>query len=207
MLCTQLASLIYHGMKASEKYKWTQFPQYQTESSNRVAIHCLTTTKGDGFGSILSSVIVDLPSFKPINMKFLPTVAVAIAYLQGVLSVPASIEDLVTECGALGVMKVDKESLPPGVNPDNVRKCLNHPEGLLRQPQENEVFKRDCWKRASLGCSNSGYCWRQCGQNGEWCWAAEEGGLGSWIRCSKWQDCNVNMACGGGGCDVCGCSC
>ncbi|EFY95661.2 IDI-2 precursor [Metarhizium robertsii ARSEF 23] len=110
-------------------------------------------------------------------MQFLKIVAIAVIYFQGVISAPASIEDLDAECGALGVMKIDKDTLPPGVNPDNVRKCLNHPESLVREKGDKKIFERQCWKGGEYGCSHNGYCWRQCGPSGRWCWAAEEQGF------------------------------
>ncbi|KHN99828.1 uncharacterized protein MAM_02681 [Metarhizium album ARSEF 1941] len=135
--------------------------------------------------------------------------AMAALCFQETASAPASFDDAASTCGALGVMKVDKDSLPPSVKPDNVRKCLNHPESLSRGNEGGEIFRRQCWPGGEYGCSNGGYCWTQCaGPSGEWCWAAEEEGFGPWIRCSKWQDCDASMACGQGKvCDSCGCSC
>ncbi|TWU77543.1 hypothetical protein ED733_007480 [Metarhizium rileyi] len=82
-------------------------------------------------------------------MQFLRAVAIAVIHFQLVASTPASIQDLETTCGALGVMKIDKNTLPQGVDPDHVRKCLNHPESLLRERSEGQVFKRECWNGAN----------------------------------------------------------
>ncbi|KHO00054.1 uncharacterized protein MAM_01977 [Metarhizium album ARSEF 1941] len=146
-------------------------------------------------------------------MRFLKAVALAAIYCRQVTCIPASTEDLDAECGALGVMKLDKDALPPGVNPDNVRKCLGHPESLVREkdeqgPVHRDVFRRTCWKGRQYGCSYNGYCWRLCGGFiGEWCWAAEERGYGPWIRCSEDNDCGEGLPCGQGDCLACGCRC
>ncbi|EXU97993.1 hypothetical protein X797_008808 [Metarhizium robertsii] len=84
-------------------------------------------------------------------MQFLKIVAIAVIYFQGVISAPASIEDLDAECGALGVMKIDKDTLPPGVNPDNVRKCLNHPESLVREKGDKKIFELRPQRKVVLG--------------------------------------------------------
>jgi hypothetical protein len=41
------------------------------------------------------------------------------------------------------------------------------------------------------GCDN-GYCWKQCGDPGEWCWQAVDGGQGGWLTCANDAACNVN---------------
>ncbi|KID91667.1 hypothetical protein MGU_01637 [Metarhizium guizhouense ARSEF 977] len=89
-------------------------------------------------------------------MQVLKAVAIAVIYFRGVIAVPASIEDLDAECGALGVMKIDKDTLPPGVNPDNVRKCLNHPESLLREKGDKKIFQRQCWKGGDAAPAEGG---------------------------------------------------
>ncbi|PLN82634.1 hypothetical protein BDW42DRAFT_192839 [Aspergillus taichungensis] len=67
--------------------------------------------------------------------------------------------------------------------------------------------------RQPYGCSKDGYCWKTCGQGGEWCWSAYENGTGSWKTCGTAEDCNPasdeadKVACATGGCDTCGCSC
>ncbi|KID69407.1 protein kinase domain protein, partial [Metarhizium hybridum] len=139
-------------------------------------------------------------------MKFLKAVGVAIIYAQGALSMPASAEQ---DCGSLGVMKVDEAKLPEGVDASQVRKCLGHPEGHGTDHSGKALFARVCEFRWAWGCSRGGYCWKSCDpdNNGKWCWTAEASGLGPWIRCSSYKDCEGSMACGEGGCKECGCSC
>ncbi|KAL4901519.1 hypothetical protein BDW74DRAFT_84033 [Aspergillus multicolor] len=77
------------------------------------------------------------------------------------------------------------------------------------EARSSALQERACYKDAPYGCSG-GYCWKACGNTdkGEWCWTANKAGLGSWITCSKWQDCGTaTYACGRGGCPSCGCSC
>ncbi|POR32174.1 Uncharacterized protein TPAR_07615 [Tolypocladium paradoxum] len=66
---------------------------------------------------------------------------------------------------------------------------------------------RACEKAAQFGCSK-GYCWKTCGNNGEWCWTARNGGSGSWYTCNSWHECGTedSYACGKF-CSSCGCSC
>ncbi|PHH75066.1 hypothetical protein CDD80_2651 [Ophiocordyceps camponoti-rufipedis] len=131
-------------------------------------------------------------------MKFSSSILLVALQAAGVLSTPGSAAD---ECGVLGVFKVDLTKLPAGVDPNAIRKCAEHP---LR----TSLNRRDCWYGNASGCSK-GYCYRSCGTpgSGQWCWSANNGGLGSWIGCSKDSDCNTGMACGIGGCKSCGCSC
>ncbi|KAG6007736.1 hypothetical protein E4U21_005575 [Claviceps maximensis] len=138
-------------------------------------------------------------------MKFQTSISIALLYIQAALAVPSSLAE--QECGGLGVMNVDPATLPEGVDPANVRKCLNHPEGLLQRDEEKNLFARECWYRDDFGCSKSGWCYKTCGANGQWCWAAQNGGYGSWIGCSSFRDCNKEMACGQGNCKACGCNC
>ncbi|CEL01997.1 hypothetical protein ASPCAL01573 [Aspergillus calidoustus] len=49
-----------------------------------------------------------------------------------------------------------------------------------------------CEWKAEYGCPGSGYCWKTCGKQGEWCWTATKGGIGSWITCSTWRDCGTH---------------
>ncbi|KAK4222892.1 hypothetical protein QBC38DRAFT_374231 [Podospora fimiseda] len=120
-----------------------------------------------------------------------------------VFSSPAEV-DVAASCGSLGVMNVNTSDLPAGVDPNNIRTCADHPVGSAHEVLE----KRDCEYGAPVGCSG-GYCWKQCGDegSGQWCWTANNGGYGDWIKCSTSSQCNTNMACGIGDCSACGCSC
>lgn len=163
-------------------------------------------------------------------MKFSTGFFLVAAQVIGVFS--ATVPEPSQKCGILGVMSVNAAELPKGVKPNDVRKCLDHPMGrdrdlkkasmapvtpeflALRNETEGEVKGSDltvkplaCEKGAPYGCSK-GYCWKTCGKNGEWCWTAYKGGLGSWIKCNSWKDCGTTTyACGRGGCPSCGCSC
>ncbi|KAG6010470.1 hypothetical protein E4U21_006472 [Claviceps maximensis] len=116
-----------------------------------------------------------------------------------------------TTCGSLGIMAVDKSTLPPSVDAEHIRECLDHPEAKQLQPRLGlELVERACWEGGTqLGCSKEGYCWKVCGPQGQWCWTAYNSGFGEWIRCSGAKDCNTGMSCGQGGddCKACGCSC
>ncbi|PHH93313.1 hypothetical protein CDD83_7098 [Cordyceps sp. RAO-2017] len=135
-------------------------------------------------------------------MKLYGSLILAALYVGGVASSPAETA-AEKECGALGVMSIDSNSLPPGADPNKVRQCAEHPLG----PTPN-LHRRDCWYGNPSGCSK-GYCWRTCGAggSGQWCWSANNGGTGSWIGCKKDSDCNPSMSCGIGNCKTCGCSC
>ena len=133
------------------------------------------------------------------------------------------------ECSGLGgTMSIPADRLPKGVSPSDVRKCVEHPLGRERYLEEaslapfedakknstqlktrdplNERAADACYYGAPYGCSR-GYCWKSCGNNGEWCWTANLGGLGSWITCNTWMDCGTTTyACGIGGASG-GCSC
>lgn len=110
------------------------------------------------------------------------------------------------ECGDLGVT-IDDGTLPPDINATDVRTCTNHP--LSNQTAlEHSLDKRNCvWNKKS-GC-DKGYCWKKCGNEGQWCWTARVKGFGDWYTCGSDRDCNEKMDCGNasGGCDSCGCSC
>lgn len=127
-------------------------------------------------------------------MKFTPVFFAGLA-----AAARLSQADAEAYCGDLGVMPV-----PEGANPDNVRTCLEHPLGSPKTPQILE--KRDCWYGKKSGCSK-GYCWKTCGQGGQWCWTAQGDGSGPWVTCGSDGDCNESQSCGGGGCKACGCSC
>lgn len=112
-------------------------------------------------------------------------------------------------CGTLGVMDAS-DSLSAGATTENVRKCAEHPltNGTLpglSEDKENSASK--CYFDAPYGCSD-GYCWKACGNNGEWCWTAKNGGTGDWYTCSASTQCGDSdtYACGQG-CSSCGCSC
>ncbi|KAJ5127899.1 hypothetical protein N7448_008678 [Penicillium atrosanguineum] len=138
--------------------------------------------------------------------------------------------DIADECRSLGgAMSIQAHELPEGVSASDVRKCVEHPLGRERYFEDaslapfNEEQKKNstqfetrdplderaadaCYTAAPYGCSK-GYCWKSCGSNGEWCWTANKAGLGSWITCSKYQDCGTTTyACGIGGASG-GCSC
>jgi hypothetical protein len=121
-----------------------------------------------------------------------------------------------TECGDLGVMRIDTSKLPRGVDLSKMRKCREHPSALL--DKRDIVTKRACLekKEGSYGCSKDRYCWSACGSGGKWCWMAYDGGIGGWMTCStgNHEHCNPNMVknshadCGKGeDCNACGCDC
>ncbi|PYI29060.1 hypothetical protein BP00DRAFT_479945 [Aspergillus indologenus CBS 114.80] len=145
--------------------------------------------------------------------------------------------DPVTECGNLGIMVVPTADLPKGVHPSDVRICRDHPlgrnrdiegaslapldpmdvqtlegntaalEGRSEPKMPNTAELQTCYKNAPYGCSG-GYCWKVCGNNGEWCWTAKNSGVGAWYTCNRYQNCGTGTiyACGRG-CPSCGCSC
>ncbi|KAE8384030.1 hypothetical protein BDV23DRAFT_189625 [Aspergillus alliaceus] len=53
----------------------------------------------------------------------------------------------------------------------------------------NVFAAQKCWTRSPYGCSKDRYCWKQCGNNGQWCWTAHAGGTGPWTSCSTDADC------------------
>ncbi|PWY76124.1 hypothetical protein BO94DRAFT_538503 [Aspergillus sclerotioniger CBS 115572] len=139
------------------------------------------------------------------------------------------------ECGDLDIMAVSKADLPEGVSPSDVRKCKDHPlgrnrslEGASLAPQDdidpslsinttatsevearsdlNTLGERSCYSAAPYGCSK-GYCWKACGENGEWCWTARKAGVGAWYTCSTYKDCGTTTYACGVGCPSCGCGC
>lgn len=119
-------------------------------------------------------------------------------------------------CGNLGVMNAT--DLPEGVDPNAVRKCKEHPEGIAKGDDNLEGVELDalekrkkpgCWFGNSVGCSRGGYCYKSCAQpgSGEWCWTAQNNGFGDWIKCKNNWDCRPTDQCGAGGCKTCGCGC
>ncbi|KAK6533668.1 hypothetical protein TWF694_002601 [Orbilia ellipsospora] len=170
-------------------------------------------------------------------MKFTAVTLFALAQITGGFC--AAVSSTVAECGSLGVFSPDT-ILPEGVQASDVRRCADHPLGRDRDlknaslaPMDAEFTKRSqnngemtadtviahlsgrsaqaCFFGAPYGCTK-GFCWKSCGKNGEWCWTANQGGLGQWQACSTFGDCapSSNYACGAG-CTgkskACGCSC
>ncbi|KAB8199265.1 hypothetical protein BDV34DRAFT_218203 [Aspergillus parasiticus] len=80
-----------------------------------------------------------------------------------------------------------------------------------KSPPAKDLFAPEsCWTRSPYGCSDSRWCWKQCGPNGEWCWLAKNWGKGEWKSCSRASDSvpgSDNSDCGQGNCKACGCSC
>ncbi|KAI7758661.1 hypothetical protein LZL87_007052 [Fusarium oxysporum] len=91
-----------------------------------------------------------------------------------------------------------------------VRLCADHPLGCDRELEPEKgaslapsvkdegallvgkrLFERKCSFSAEYDCSK-GYCWKQCGKNGEWCWTAVSGGTGPWRGCHSWQGCGID---------------
>ncbi|PYI09935.1 hypothetical protein BO78DRAFT_383762 [Aspergillus sclerotiicarbonarius CBS 121057] len=127
---------------------------------------------------------------------------------------PTAKGDPVVECGDLDVMVVPAADLPEGVSPSDVRKCKDHPLGNNRHvkgaslapldavdvlfltnnttasAEIHALQDRACYKDAPYGCSG-GYCWKVCGNKGEWCWTAKKGGVGAWYTCSSYKDCGT----------------
>ncbi|KAK5989540.1 hypothetical protein PT974_11067 [Cladobotryum mycophilum] len=153
------------------------------------------------------------------------TIALILAYAASAYAA-AVVADAETSCGSLGVMKYDANKLPAGATPDDVRQCADHPLGHNRNQEpaslaplhagemsvapsgEDILVNRaaaSCYRDAPYGCTR-GYCWKVCGNNGEWCWTARAGGIGKWFTCNSWKDCDAKQACGKG-CPSCGCGC
>ncbi|KAK2766264.1 hypothetical protein FQN54_007781 [Arachnomyces sp. PD_36] len=135
-----------------------------------------------------------------------------------------AIPDAEARCGDLGAMTV-----PEGADASQFRSCLEHPLGARPQSSDlenrappmsshdmtkraepvlrDDVTAQACWHGDPVGCTD-GYCWKTCGDNGEWCWTALHEGTGPWYKCSASDQCHEYMACGvGSSCDSCGCSC
>ncbi|KAI1208430.1 uncharacterized protein F4807DRAFT_461757 [Annulohypoxylon truncatum] len=149
-----------------------------------------------------------------LNIAAILLAAHACHVLAATTSNPAAAE----ECGDLGIMEYDEVNLPQGMTPSDVRKCAKHPLGDTRiivegslapggVPQENSIIiqPRRCSWDAPYGCAHS-YCWKACGQLGEWCWMAEGDGTGPWVQCDTYKDysilsrygkgCGKNYGCG-----------
>ncbi|KAH6889919.1 hypothetical protein B0T10DRAFT_487088 [Thelonectria olida] len=131
----------------------------------------------------------------------------------------ADTTSLEAECGALGVMNWDLDSLPDNVDRSQLRKCKEHPEDHTSPYVKRDLFKRkkgSCVHETDHGCGNGGYCWRSCkathnfSQRFHWCWQAWNKGYGDWVKCKSADDCNAAFFKGGtcshkGDCDACGC--
>jgi hypothetical protein len=153
------------------------------------------------------------------------------ALAASVMASPASMEAaLEQECGNLGVMKLETSQME-GVDPTNIRHCLEHPLGMKApsfdledrgmtdvHARENEgdqsaelvdLSTRACYTGLSPGGCYQGYCWKKCdlAQLGYWCWTASNGGAGNWHTCTSDLECLITEACGAGNCGSCGCSC
>ncbi|KAM0420487.1 hypothetical protein ACHAPT_011782 [Fusarium lateritium] len=149
-------------------------------------------------------------------MKF-TTFALFAYHAVCVLSLPA--RSAKAECGALGVMDWSNEDLPDYVDRTQLRKCREHPEAIVspnKRENNNVLQERRCvppGDKQKWGCSNSGYCWINCGKvsKGEWCWEAMNHGTGEWSKCKEEKDCYRNMEngarCSVGSCEDCGCGC
>ncbi|KAF5017695.1 hypothetical protein F66182_10351 [Fusarium sp. NRRL 66182] len=126
------------------------------------------------------------------------------------------------ECGALGVMEWDLDTLPPDAVLGELRKCKEHPLSLnihsrnLDAENAKVLEKRKCTSsigKKKYGCDKS-WCWMNCGDTykqiewGQWCWAAKNGGRGSWWGCNSDVDCpKTQENCAKGDCKQCGCGC
>ncbi|KAI1416863.1 hypothetical protein F5Y13DRAFT_204254 [Hypoxylon sp. FL1857] len=158
-------------------------------------------------------------------MRFNVSIALLAAQATGIFAAGASTASQATaaECGDLGVMKYDQAELPHDVQASDVRKCANHPlkgherakgQGSLApknaadSSHDNATIAqpRDCSYDAPYGCYE-GYCWKACGDPGEWCWTARKAGFGSWYKCDTYKDCGTLTYACGKHCDSCGCSC
>ena len=124
------------------------------------------------------------------------------------------------ECGSLGIMDV-----PSGNLESEVRHCANHPLG--RDPNfeamlsgssamRNEHAPANILAREKSVCSeivapfgcDRGYCWKQCGSFGQWCWSAHGDGYGPWAMCHHGKDCSYkSLVCGASDRKDGGCSC
>ncbi|RDB29460.1 hypothetical protein Hypma_014819 [Hypsizygus marmoreus] len=88
----------------------------------------------------------------------------------GGLMVPRTADDSTDDCANLGG-PMPKSNLPDGVIASDVRKCAAHPLG----GGDKDKSPKACQTESDGGCSK-GYCWKVCGDNGQWCWTAENGG-------------------------------
>ncbi|KAI0538381.1 hypothetical protein GGR58DRAFT_297554 [Xylaria digitata] len=142
-------------------------------------------------------------------MRFLSFIQLLALGAPGALSTLSTVEecgvDTLSNCGAAGRFDLNITTLPEGVDPNNIRKCVDHPLPHTAAAME----KRSCVYSPDYGCSNSGYCWKRCNipDGGDWCWTAANKGYGDWYRCTEDSQCGLWQACGTGSCAACGCSC
>lgn len=154
-------------------------------------------------------------------MKFSFAIALS-AFALGGISMTA--DDAAKQCGELGVMQEYLNALATSkqVDTSEIRMCKEHPAGTPGEAMDDVVKRaadpeaasllapRACWHGRTVGCSQSGYCYKACGESGDgkWCWTAKgANGLGDWITCQNNNDCNRSASCGHGGCAACGCGC
>lgn len=147
-------------------------------------------------------------------MMSVNTIATIALWALGALAAPEN--SAAKECGDLGVNNVDISKLPANVNPNAIRKCLEHPGPAARFSANearglNILQERQCWKGKSPGCSKEGWCYKSCEseQAFSWCWLAENYGWGDWTKCSNDGDCSRGgIDCGlPDECMACGCGC
>ncbi|KAJ2990935.1 hypothetical protein NUW58_g2715 [Xylaria curta] len=133
-------------------------------------------------------------------MRFLSFIQLLVISASGALSESSDVEG----CVVGERMDVNISALPEGIDPNNIRKCAEHPLSGLVEPMD----ERACHWGDPAGCTR-GYCWKSCGlpNSGNWCWTATHDGWGDWIRCNANSDCRTSYACGTGNCAACGCSC
>ena len=157
--------------------------------------------------NLTQSSFVLLPKMK----IFTPFTGLLIGQAASVLADIYTQPNAASECGALGVMEWNLDSLPANVNLTGLRACKEHP---LTLNHEHTPEKRACyWGKKKVGC-DGGYCWAQCaaGIEGGWCWLAWQYGEGSWVTCTEDKQCkkflDTNIpGCGIGDCKDCGCGC
>lgn len=88
-------------------------------------------------------------------MKFSTSLLVVALQTVGVFSSNAD-----AECVNLGgVMSID--GLPSDVDASAVRQCVNGPGS---SPNAPSLEQRDCWYGKDSGCSETGYCFKKCGE-------------------------------------------
>ena len=70
------------------------------------------------------------------------------------------VRDADAECANLGgIMSLD--GLPADVDVGAVRQCANGPSG---SSDASDLEQRACWYGRDSGCSESGYCYKKCGE-------------------------------------------
>lgn len=153
----------------------------------------------------LLNLTISSHSFK---MKFNAALIMALALSANAVSPPTPSE--IAKCGDLGVTGSNDTALPPGVDPSQVRTCVDHPLSNETIP-EPSLEKRECYYGSKDKGCDKGYCWKKCKGSGEgpWCWTARNGGFGDWYTCGADKDCKTSYDCGQSlkPCGDCGCSC